>query len=132
MILGVPYIYLGYPYTKGYRKEPSVSGGDLALTWRSRCELGHAIPRVYEPAYSLSEPHDMKIGFPFQTHPGSQASPRGEAEDSTFLSSRDTDLLEPNALGGTRRVGGLLGVAGRLSGTVSPFSTQLDEGPETP
>ena len=24
-------------------------------------------------------------------------------------------------LGGTRRVGGLLGVAGRLSGTVSPF-----------
>ena len=31
-------------------------------------------------------------GFPFQTPPGSQASPRGEAEDSTFLSSRDTDL----------------------------------------
>ena len=27
--------------------------------------------------------------------------------------------LQP--LGGTRRVGGLLGVAGRLSGTVSPF-----------
>ena len=25
-------------------------------------------------------------------------------------------------LGGTRRVGGLVGVAGRLSGTVSPFS----------
>ena len=27
--------------------------------------------------------------------PGDQALPRGEAEDSTFLSSRDTDLLEP-------------------------------------
>ena len=30
----------------------------------------------------------------FQTPPGSQASPRGEAEDSAFLSSRDTVLLE--------------------------------------
>ena len=28
--------------------------------------------------------------------PGSQASPRGEAEDSAFLSIRDTYLLEPN------------------------------------
>ena len=28
------------------------------------------------------------------------------------------------ALGGTRRVGGLLGVAGRLSGTVSPFRAE--------
>ena len=27
-------------------------------------------------------------------------------------------------LGGTRRVGGLLGVAGRLSGTVSPFRAE--------
>ena len=28
------------------------------------------------------------------------------------------------SLGGTRRVGGLLGVAGRLSGTVSPFRAE--------
>ena len=32
-------------------------------------------------------------------------------------------------LGGTRRVGGLLGVAGRLSGTVSPF--RADQGGPT-
>ena len=31
-------------------------------------------------------------------------------------------------LGGTRRVGGLLGVAGRLSGTVSPFSPKAATG----
>ena len=39
---------------------------------------------------------DRDLGFPFQTPPGSQASPRGEAEDSAFLSIRDTYLLEPN------------------------------------
>ena len=39
---------------------------------------------------------DRDLRFTYQTHPRSQASPRGEAEDSTFLSSRDTDLLEPN------------------------------------
>ena len=33
-------------------------------------------------------------------------------------------------LGGTRRVGGLLGVAGRLSGTVSPFRAVRREGRE--
>ena len=53
----------------------------------------------------------------------------------------------PSPLEGTRRVEELLGVAGRLSRTVSPFRaeqgsslaaktrgfhTQLDEGPETP
>ena len=38
---------------------------------------------------------DRDLGFPFQTPPGSQASPEGEAKDSAFLSSRDTDLLEP-------------------------------------
>ena len=31
----------------------------------------------------------------FQTSPGSQASPRGESEDSALLPSRDADLLEP-------------------------------------
>ena len=40
---------------------------------------------------------DRDLGFPFQTPPGSQASPRGEAEDSAFLSSRDTDPLEPKS-----------------------------------
>ena len=39
---------------------------------------------------------DRDLGFAFQTPPGSQASPRGEAEDSAFLSIRDTYLLEPN------------------------------------
>ena len=34
-------------------------------------------------------------------------------------------------LGGTRRVGGLLGVAGRLSGTVSPFRAEHDDGVDT-
>ena len=35
------------------------------------------------------------FGVALQTHPGSQASSRGEADDSALLSSRDTDLLEP-------------------------------------
>ena len=38
---------------------------------------------------------DRDPGFPFQTPPGSQDSPGGEAKDSAFLSSRNTDLLEP-------------------------------------
>ena len=33
-------------------------------------------------------------------------------------------LSHPHPLGGPRRVGGLLGVAGRLSGTVSPFTSR--------
>ena len=37
-----------------------------------------------------------------------------------------------NALGGPRRVGGLLGVAGRLSGTVSPFRAEQGTSLETP
>ena len=35
-------------------------------------------------------------------------------------------------LGGTQRVGGLLGVAGRLSGTVSPFRAEQGTSLETP
>ena len=35
------------------------------------------------------------LGVAFQTHPGSQASSRGEAKDSTLLSSRNGYLLEP-------------------------------------
>ena len=35
-------------------------------------------------------------------------------------------------LGGTRRVGGLLGVSGRLSGTVSPFREEQGSSLETP
>ena len=35
-------------------------------------------------------------------------------------------------LGGTRRVGGLLGVAERLSGTVSPFRAEQGTSLETP
>ena len=38
---------------------------------------------------------DRDPGFPFQTPPGSQDSPGGEAKDSAFISSRDADLLEP-------------------------------------
>ena len=38
---------------------------------------------------------DRDLGVAFQTHPGSQASSRGEAKDSAFLSSRDGYLLEP-------------------------------------
>ena len=33
-------------------------------------------------------------------------------------------VAKVSPLGGTRRVGGLLGVAGRLSGTVSPFRAE--------
>ena len=35
------------------------------------------------------------LGVAFQTHPGSQASSRGEATESALLSSRDRYLLEP-------------------------------------
>ena len=37
---------------------------------------------------------DRDLGVVFQTPPGSQASSRGEANDSALLSSRDDDLLE--------------------------------------
>ena len=40
--------------------------------------------------------------------------------------------MELAPLGGTRRVGGLLGVAGRLSGTVSPFRAEQGTSLETP
>ena len=35
------------------------------------------------------------LGVAFQDPPGSQASSRGEAKDSTVLPSRDADILEP-------------------------------------
>ena len=48
---------------------------------------------------------------------------------SAFWNSGNVLLYLQSPLGGTRRVGGLLGVAGRLSGTVSPFR---DERTPTP
>ena len=36
------------------------------------------------------------LGVAFHTHPGSQASSRGEAKDSTLFSSRDRYLLQPS------------------------------------
>ena len=38
---------------------------------------------------------DRDLQFTYQTHPRSQASPRGEGKDSALLSSRDRYLLEP-------------------------------------
>ena len=38
---------------------------------------------------------DRDLGLAYQTHPGNQASSRGEAKDSALLSSRDAGLLEP-------------------------------------
>ena len=38
---------------------------------------------------------DRDLGVAFQTHPGSQASSRGEEKDCTLLSSRDGYFLEP-------------------------------------
>ena len=64
---------------------------------------------------------------------GSQASPRGEAKTplSSRVRGRGAGTLSV-PLGGTRRVGGLLGVAGRLSGTVSPFRAEQGTSLETP
>ena len=44
----------------------------------------------------------------------------------------ESEKVGLNPLGGTRRVGGLLGVAGRLSGTVSPFRVEQGTSLETP
>ena len=38
---------------------------------------------------------DRDIGVAYQTHPGNQASSRGEAKNSAVLLSRDGYLLEP-------------------------------------
>ena len=46
------------------------------------------------PSPNVSKGH-RDHRFAFQTHPGSQASCRREAKDSTLLSSRDRYLLEP-------------------------------------
>ena len=59
---------------------------------------------------------DRDLGVAFHTHPGSQASSRGEANDSTLFSSRDRYLLEPTewpkmsqaSCGVWREVSGLL------------------------
>ena len=56
------------------------------------------------------------LGVAFHTHPGSQASSRGEAKDSTLFSSRYRSLLEPTewpkmsqaSCGVWREVSGLL------------------------
>ena len=51
MILGVPYIYLGYPYTKGYRKEGfSVLNGlreklNLGVCGAAACLKARGVPR---------------------------------------------------------------------------------------
>ena len=37
---------------------------------------------------------DRDLRFAYQTHPRSQASPRGEGKDSAVLSSRDGYVLE--------------------------------------
>ena len=60
-----------------------------------------------------------------------------EAGDKDSLPGCRGCLSEPGValgvpLGGTRRVGGLLGVAGRLSGTVSPFRAEQGTSLETP
>ena len=39
---------------------------------------------------------DRDLGVAYQTHPGNQASSRGEAKNSAVLLSRDGYLLEPN------------------------------------
>ena len=59
---------------------------------------------------------DRDLGVAFHTHPGSQASSRGEAKDSTLFSSRDRYLLGPTewpkmsqaSCGVWREVSGLL------------------------
>ena len=38
---------------------------------------------------------DRGLGLAYQTHPGNQASSRGEAKNSAVLLSRDGYLLEP-------------------------------------
>ena len=70
-----------------------------------------------------------------RTNPGrsggsKRPASRLERRAESLASPRDGTLGVP--LGGTRRVGGLLGVAGRLSGTVSPFRGllfRLERGP---
>ena len=52
---------------------------------------------------------------------------KSRAQLSDFAFTYYKDPLE-----GTRRVGGLLGVAGRLSGTVSPFRAEQGTSLETP
>ena len=47
------------------------------------------------PGPNIPLREDRDLGVALQTHPGSQASSRGEAKDSALLSSRDADLLEP-------------------------------------
>lgn len=51
MILGVPYIYLGYPYTKGYRKEGEqwlhLTDAEEMAQWNQRiCPGLHCLPRT--------------------------------------------------------------------------------------
>ena len=86
---------------QGFRVSIPDSPGESGLAWRgvsglsSSCGArGGLFEACVQDLIFLSR-EDRDPGFPFQTPPGSQDWPGGEAKDSAFLSSRDTDLLEP-------------------------------------
>ena len=72
----------------------SLSGGytgELAQVLRDELQ---ALVRDAHALADLSK-ESRHLGVAFHAPPGSETSSRGEAKDSTLLSSRDKDLLEP-------------------------------------
>ena len=68
--------------------------GKLGVALESLQDQRDLIQACVQDLILLSrEGKDLWVAF--QTSPGSQASPRGESEDSALLPSRDADLLEP-------------------------------------
>ena len=67
--------------------------GELGIALESLQEKRDLIQACVQDLMFLSR-GDRDLRFAYQTHPGSQASPRGEGKDSTVLSSRDGYVLE--------------------------------------
>ena len=67
--------------------------GELGIALESLQEKRDLIQACVQDLMFLSR-GDRDLRFAYQTHPGSQASPRGEAKDSILLSNRDGYVLE--------------------------------------
>ena len=86
------------------------------------------VSEAIQPSHPLSSPFPHREPLP--DHAGESPLLSRSGGEKGLRGSGARTLGVP--FGGTRRVGGLLGVAGRLSGTVSPFRAEQGTSLETP
>ena len=117
----------------GLRRGVRASGSPQLRTGKSGSfNMGHQ-PRGLSRISSRGRPHPegrREGREPLPDHAGESPLLSRSGGEKGLRGSGAGTLGVP--LGGTRRVGGLLGVAGRLSGTVSPFRAEQGTSLETP